>query len=578
MAPPSPDIRPNPGPGLHPALGLLLRELPLLLGIAAAAVLALRPGLSWFYPEGVDWEQYIDAADFLWRPEGGGGFPTWRQPLHAYLVGLLGSGSTYLQAAQLLGLGSTLAMVVAAGLLARALADSWAGAAAALVAASMGSTALAARLVTPYPLLGACAGLTLALAACSLRWRRWPLAALAGLFAGAAWATDLKGLIFAPLGLGLVAAALLLPWPRGRRWWLALLLAYGVGLAAPMGLDHWLKQGWGIQPMPLAEQVRTQRAQNLDRMFDAQLFEAPLREACAQEQALEMSRAALSNHCARAMLAENVEHMAAHTALPDFRSLWLLPLALLPALWARRSRKALLASSLATAATLLVPFLTGLVSMLWISHGVRYVLHLVVPAAALVPVAWSRLLGLPGFRWGWAQRAVGPLTLVVSLAWLCWVWPGAPPSKLLQLRGPNLPGVGEPRLVAPDPRLRLVDRLLSSLQPDDVVIDCASTSVRSFLLPVAVEVIEPLPHDLARCQSLVRSPPSTGDNTWLLARHVPDDPGKRWAMAPGLPADHGWTQLERIDARPHNSPWPACCDATTLWRWDGQSAPAPTYP
>ncbi len=552
--------------GWRTALRALGLEAPFLLGLIAAIIIAVRPGLGWFYPEGVDWEQYVDAADFLWRATEGGGFPTWRQPLHAYLVGALTGDGTYLEASALLGVGSAVGIVVAAGLLGRALADSWAGAAAALFAASMGSVALAARLVTPYPLFGALAGLAVALGVCAARWRRWPLALLAGFAASAAWAVDLKGMALVPLGLGFVLLALLPSWPRGRRWWLLLPVAFGLGLAGPAGLDHWLKQGWGIEPLPLSEQVESQRAQNLDRMDDTVLFEQPLREACADEQAVEMSLDALTNDCARAMLDDNLQHMAVHTALPDARTLWLLPLALLPALWARRSRWSLVASVLASAGALLAMFLWGLVSMLWISHGVRYVLHLAAPAAALVPVALYRLLGLPGLRWPRARLAVGPLTLGLSLAWLLWVWPAVPASELARLRGPNLPGPGETPLWSPDPRLRLVDGLVDGLAPGDTVIDCANVSVRSFLLPVDAVIEEPLPHDLRRCQELIQQPPvQDGATPWLITRHVPDDPGRRWTMAADYPGEHGWRVLERVDARPHGTPWPACCDLMILW-------------
>ncbi len=63
-----------------------------------------------FYPDGVDWGQYIMGAEYLWRWTPALTYPDWRHPLYPYLLGL-GAVESYAQSARMLnGLGTLLGM------------------------------------------------------------------------------------------------------------------------------------------------------------------------------------------------------------------------------------------------------------------------------------------------------------------------------------------------------------------------------------------------------------------------------------------------------------------------------------
>ncbi|MFH1468012.1 MAG: hypothetical protein ABIO70_26735 [Pseudomonadota bacterium] len=542
----------------------VLREAPLALGVGVGVALILRPGPGWFYPEGVDWEQYIQGAMALFHPSPGLALPPWRQPLHAYLVGTLGADMGYVPAAQLLAMGCAVVLVCASGLLARALAGPWAGGLAALVAVSLGSVAMAARLVTPYPLLAACFGLALALGAACSRWPRWPLALGAGLFAAAAWSADLKGSLAIPLAALLV----LLGVPRAPTWRLriALVLALAVGLAGPLALHRTLARHLDLHPLPLAEQVRSQRHQNIDQLDNAQLFSEAVRRECAGAPD-DLSAGALVGPCGRALLAQNLDFLGVHRAIPSVPSAFLLPFCLLPAAWA--GRRGRLVSSTAAIAALAAPLLAGLVGMMWISHGVRYVLHLAVPFAALVPVAGARLAELPGQRWPRFARWGVPAGALLAAAWILVIWPRPDLARVTRMQGPNAPEDVPWSPDQPDPRGRLAAWLTARLGPDDTLVDCAAASLDILVLPRSLATIQPLPHENVRCSALIKSPPVSGGAVWILLRHLPDDQGRRFVLPPNLPASYGWEEVWSIPSRPYRTPWPECCDELRLWRHEG---------
>ena len=542
----------------------LLRESPLLAGVGLGVALILRPGPGWFYPEGVDWEQYIQGAMAVAHPSSGLALAPWRQPLHAWLVGLGGADIGYVLAAQILAMGCAAALVAAAALLARALAGPWAGGLAALVAVSLGSVAETARLVTPYPLLAACFGSALALGAACARWPSWPLALGAGLSGAAAWGVDLKGAQVLPLMVLLVLFGSL----RATSWRprIALALALAAGCAGPVILHHALTQRLDLDPLPLSEQIRSQRLQNLDQLQDAQLFGEEVRRDCAGAPA-DLSLGALVGPCGRAMLAQNLAFLSVHHAIPSVPSALLLPLCLLPAAW--RGRHGRLVSGATAALTIAAPLLAGLVGMMWISHGVRYVLHLAVPIAALVPVAGARLLEWPGRRWPHLAFWSAAAGVLLAVGWCLLHWPRPDLARFAHLQGPNTPASVAWDPAQPDPRVRLSRWLAARLGPDDLLIDCASASLDTFVLPRSIATLKPLPHENALCSNLIKDPPATDGVVWILLRHLPNDPGGRFALSPDLPARHGWEAAWSIPARPYRTPWPECCDELLLWRRAG---------
>lgn len=541
------------------------RELPLLAALALGVALVVRPGPGWFYPEGVDWEQYLEAAVAVADPGSGAAFPGWRRPLHALVVGLLGARSGYVAAAQALAVGCAAAVVVAAGLLGRSLSRPWVGALAALTAANLAPVALAARQVTPYPLLAAAVGLALALGAACSRWPTWPLAFGAGLAAGLAWAADPKGVIAPPLAILLVGVGLLRLPPRAWGRAACLAVGLGVGLGLPILLETAIERHLGLRPVPLAEQIESQRWQNLDQLGDPNLFSVAVRRACTGAPTAP-SPGALLGPCGAAMLDHNLAFLRVQGAVPDGRSALLAPLCLLPAAWGPRTRERL-AASLAAFLAVWLPLLAGLAGLLWVSHGVRYVLHLAVPIAVLVPLALDRLLGLPALRWPRGRPwSAGAAALVAGL-WLWQLWPGLDLGRIASLTGPNAPVAGSWDPALPDPRVRLSRWLASQLGPDDLVIDCAASSIESFVLPRRLATLRALPHENERCAAWMQRPPDAAGERWLLTRHLPNDPGRRFALPADLPARLGWEEVSGIPARPWATPWPECCEELHLWRW-----------
>ena len=546
-----------------------LREAPVALGVLVGSALVLRQGPGWYFPLGVDWQQYIEDAMVLSHPGQGYAFTPWRQPLYPLLVALLGEDQGYVHAAQYLAVGSAATLVVASALLARALGSPLTGALAAITAGCIGSVSMAARLVTPYPVFGALFGLSLAFGACCARWPWWPTAFLTGLFAAATWATDLKGIQIIPLAILLVATGVLRsPRPRWRRG-LAMAVGLALGLAIPCVVDREMKQRLGHEPIPLSAQIESQRQQHLDQLSNPVIFGDEVRTACTGASS-EISIPALFSPCGVAMLRHNLRQLQHHKAVPDIFTLLLVLLCLIPAAWGTRGRDRL-ASSCASFLTLVVPLAAGAVGLLWVSSGVRYIIHLAVPTAALVPVGFARLMSCPS-RW-WSRLA--PWTAVIALggaaAWLLAVWPQLDVRKLGHPRTPPPPLHGPWQDAKPDPRMRLISWLAGRIGPEDKVIDCAEFSFEVMVMPKRIDVVKTLPHDNHRCASLIRNPPEVSGDLWLFTRHLGGRRGILFNLPPEFPKRAGWEEVWRIPERPHNNPWPGCCDHLRLWRRGVQS-------
>ena len=79
------------------------------------------------HPLGSDWGHYFTAAEYIWNPVDGIAYPDFRKPWFGWLIGGLGQGIGYLDAAQWVGRVSMVLMVGAAAGLGWALANRWCG-------------------------------------------------------------------------------------------------------------------------------------------------------------------------------------------------------------------------------------------------------------------------------------------------------------------------------------------------------------------------------------------------------------------------------------------------------------------
>jgi hypothetical protein len=511
----------------------LSAEWPFLLGCALACALLLRPDVQFFgAPCGSDWSTYLDNAACLWHPDWPElHFQDWRKPLHAALVGLLGEGLGYVRAAQWISLGATALTVLGAGLLGRALGDRGTGAMAAVCMALLPSLEQSARWVNLYPLQAGLGALALGLAAACLRWPRWGLGALAGLAGGLTLAADLRGVGVLALVLATVAAAAWIARPRGRG--LAVLGAALLATLATVTLDRGLQAHTGQATRALSSQLSIQTEVSIGPNLPP-----AVREACAATQA--SGGAVDRGTCARALLPHNWRELTASETLPPAGWLLLLPVALLPARWGRRS-------SLGTALILGGSLAIMLLGMGLVAYPERYALLQLVALVVLLPLAWQRLaerVPLPE-RWRALPTVVATLaTAAMALT----IWPGLAPLN----RQPwgYCREAGTPTQELHLDRMAVIGWTREHAAPQDLLLDCSDSALRTLALPERLR-LEMAPLQSDRCAGWVTQPPPVEGRVRMLTMMLP---GGQPVMAGTHMLDlqaQGWRRIALPELRGH---------------------------
>ncbi|MFH1468395.1 MAG: glycosyltransferase family 39 protein, partial [Pseudomonadota bacterium] len=361
----------------------LVREWPWLAGVLLGWAFLLHPGFARFgFPDGADWDTYLASAAHLWLDPVAHHYNEWRLPLFPWLIGLFGALGSYVRAGQVLALVASLALVLGAGLLARALAGRWAGAVVALAAALTPLVVEGSWWVNPYPVVAGAGALALGLGAACARWPRWGWALASGAFGGIALAMDMRAL---PVACALPLLAALGPGSWRRRALLGLLAL--APLLAFEGASHALRVGYDLRLRPFSSQLAIQHE-------DMPGVGAPpppdgIVAASRCEKARGLRDPTPFGPCARLRRASNYELLHRQGLLPAFGVLLAgMLLCLLPPAWGRRGSLAAALVFWPTAASLALG--TSLVL-----YPSRYLLPVAPLLAALGPVALARLAGLP---------------------------------------------------------------------------------------------------------------------------------------------------------------------------------------
>jgi len=499
-------------------------------GLLLALLLLLRQGVVFFgFPEGSDWETYISNTAYIWH----GDWPDviyqdWRKPLHAYLVGLLGEPSSYIWAAQVVTTASVVAMVLAAGLMGRALASRSAGVVSALSVAALTTLEPASRWVNHYPLLAGTGALALAFGAAALRWRHAGWALLAGLFAGLCFAVDSRGLV-ALVAVGLMVVGALVSLRAKPRRAVALGVAACLGLGLATAVDQGLQRRYTPDLLQLGAQLDDQRQVILDHY--AQVGGAPdaLAQACRLDEPTAISTLELP--CAAALGAENHRRMRAEGAQPPLVFALLLLVALVPGRRGWRDSLGSLAVFGCSAGALAA-------GMAWVVYWDRYGLQLTVPLAVLAPVALARVAGWVEARWplgrpGWGSWAGAAAALLVASL----VWPGWPLGASTGA-GPA-PGASEQHPGGADGRVQLAAWVRANVGPDDRVFDCAGSSLFQLLLPLRLQLSR-APWHTPSCRAWSRVPLPADGRQWFVTLEPSPGMEDRFALPPAWMSAQGW--------------------------------------
>lgn len=519
-------------------LARLRHEAPLLAGWILGWGLCWALGRAWVLDGslwGYRWPDYIAEAAMVSLRQSNL-YDPFRSPLHGGVVAALGEAlGSYADAATLVSSASTAAMVLGAGLLARALCGPWEAGLAALLTPTVGTVAWASRWANSYALLSGASGLALGLGACAAAWPGLGLALGAGLASGVAWGTDSRGLLFAaPAGL-LVALGATRPGLGWRRW--ALLPLFAAGLA----LGPWSGRALGQDPrhsMDTAQKLEWQKG-----VVERWVRIAPRAEvqaACAElPQAAMLTRGFLGTPCSQEVLRHNVrDNLPPRLPLGLALSAVLLPLGLLPG---RRGLRGVLESTLALGAPL------GALALLaaFTPLPERYLVQWGVPLAVLGPVGLGRL-----GRTLLPPRAQGPalgLACVALGLWALW----ADPAERRRMSADQL-----------DPSYarwnRIAAQVKARLGPEDRLLDCSLVYVDLALLPRRTHgppytnTGAPSMQDVQvmRCLSWMEAPETGAGATWIAVQpgltveyaRVHGGPKQRVDLGESLAQHGGWTR------------------------------------
>ena len=475
-------------------------ELPWIAGIALGLV-----GLWWRghafvplpFPSSYDWMEYFPSAWMITHGVDLGGYATWRNPLYPAILGGLGEWIGYNEASWMLGSMAMSLVVISAGLGARAMANPWAGAVAAVTVPFINPWAEASRWATLYPTLAAMTGLSLASAAAYVRWRHPIWILLGGLAAGLAWGVDFRGisLVCAVLVLGLVG----MERRRAGRPWGLLLLVLSTAAAGPL-----VNQAIQIsETKETAYSVQTQR--ELELRLAVESGQIDLVRACRNEVADSAypTLQTLVSPCAWAFVADNMDRAKDQAPFGVGLTLLLLPLVGLGRSW----RECFVGLAVFGAA-----YGSLFLMAVWARLNVHHFVQFAAPIAMTVPVAIARLVDVVP-RIPTQARSLGHLALgIVGLYWVTTQGPWA--GKAID----DLAKSEQHRLLG-----WMLDGMGANIDLDggDVVMDCTGLGIEAALLPKRTHSGHPNFQPSAqssRCQSWLYDPPRVSGRVFVFTR------------------------------------------------------------
>lgn len=474
-------------------------EVPLLLGMLSGVFALWLRGRAFVLDRdlrGNHWPEYLVQA---WRIDQGS-FDTaagFRKPLYPALLQALGEHFSYADAAVLLGSVSAAACVVAAGLLARALADAPAGGLAAFSVGLVPLVAHSSHWATAYPLSAATIGAGLAASAAFARWPRASTAALPALGAGLALAVDDRGALVLPMA-GLCA---LLGGLRGRGAARLALPLLPLAVLAPAAVE----QALGYVPelfdgMEGRLEARLDAQRAVAARWAAVSRHTELAENCTGLPLQDwLQPGFLGTACGRAVLEDNGTHV-----LPRGLSVpvsWAV-LGSLGWLAGRRRQESPLVGLLLLAALVGPVLLFAAATPL----PARYLLQLVVPLGVLLPVGLARI----GARLPRMLGALAALTALVA------VWSVRPSMEASS----NWAATGQ---WSPDDWVGDHDALRAAVGPQQPVLDCSDHAAAVALLPDhTLPDNDLLEVDIVRCRRWARGTAAVPQGAWLLTDPLRD--------------------------------------------------------
>jgi energy-converting hydrogenase Eha subunit A len=301
--------------------------------------------------------------------------------------------------------------------------------------------------------------------------------------------------------------------------------------AAPL-LSAQLREAPGLSKTQIALDRRGLELSNLNRQS------SDVRTSCQGEVPELLSAGALLRPCARAFQDFNQPRLSRVLPFGLIFTLLCLPLLLLPA--RRGWRHTLMAAAIFAPPVLFVWALSR-----WIAVSPRYVLQMMGPVAAVVPVALASLI-----RTLLPKPRAGLGTAITGLGLGAWVLTIGP-----QEREAAVPLEASATYTMTSPIIRYIrDELAES----DLLLDCSESHIEAAVLPRQLHS-PPSNHeglDWRRCAWWIDDPPASEGTRWVIT-------GQRTQLdqAPAGQLQLPWVRALHTDGVGHH---------LDLWRWQGQ--------
>jgi hypothetical protein len=306
--------------------------------------------------------------------------------------------------------------------------------------------------------------------------------------------------------------------------------ALGLGLGIVTAVDQGLQRRYTPGLLGVSDQLGNQRQVILTHYASVGGAPEPLDRACRLSEPGAID--AVSPRCAAALARENHRRLRAEGAQPPLAFGLLLLLALVPG--TRGWRGSL--GGIAVFGSSVVALIAG---MAWVVYWDRYGLQVTLPLVAVAPVAMHRLGGWFHRRWAptqpaWAWSA-GAAAVALLLA--CLVWPGWP----LGARVAPAVGAAELHPGGADGRVQLAAWVREDVTEEDVIIDCAGSSLFQLLLPRRLQLTR-APWHTPSCREWSREPPAADGSVWFVTLEPARGLEDRFGLPPAWMRDQGWEQ------------------------------------
>jgi hypothetical protein len=354
------------------------------------------------YPNGSDWSQYIMGAEVIWKFDPSLHYPTWREPLYPYLLGLF-SWHSYLEAALILSTMGWLFSIVGIFLCTTHLGTNIAVLSIVLLSCfPIFSESM--HYMNPYPLVGGCLAMVFGSAVAFQQKQRLGWLLCCSIFIGIGFALDSRTLIGSVCTLIWICPVIV-----KKRLYFSLV---GVGIIALPGiiLNLWIKTKYQIETLSLFEKLHAQREFMFRDSMAYQLYPPHpdsewLASICVGSTTQLNGIMDIFSDCSLAMFRINMEAWNLAGLLPPF---WLLVLIVVLALQRKEG-------------VLFVCVILAYMSLsLLVWQPSRYVFFIIVPLIYILVLASERislfyknwkpamsfiLLGIGVFIWpGWNQQ------------------------------------------------------------------------------------------------------------------------------------------------------------------------------